>query len=116
MREFSLTFNNGQSLSNEYIDCSQGLEKAIGLMFAVGYNTTNCTFEAYDADGNAYSVKNLDGAELEYTISQTVASYYPLDPTIFAGIGKFRVRRGTQASPYTTGAENSAIKVIRRVY
>lgn len=116
MREFSLTFANGQSLSTEYVDCSQGLEKPIGLMFAVGYNTTNCTFEAYDADGNAYSVNDLTGAELEFTISQTVAGYYPLDPAIFAGIGKFRVRRGTQAVPFTTGAENSAIKVIRRVY
>lgn len=116
MREYALTFADGQSLSTEYVDCSQGLEKAIGIMFASGYNTTNCTFEAYDADGNAYSINDLTEAELELTISQTVAGYYPLDPAIFAGVGRFRVRRGTQASPFTTGAENSAIKIITRVY
>lgn len=115
MREIVLTFNDGASLSNEFIEVPN-LEKAIGIMFEAGYNTTNCTFEAYDSKGNEYSVNDLDGAEVELTISQTVDGYYPLDPEIFAGIGKFKVRRGTQATPFTTGAENTNIKVIIRVY
>ncbi len=113
--ELILNFAGGASLSTELIDCSD-LDKAIGLFFASGYNTTNCTFEAYDNEGNAYSVNNIAGAELELTISQTVDGFYPLDPAIFAGINKFKVRRGTQAIPFTTGAEDTIIKVLRRAY
>ena len=113
--ELNLTFDNVTPLSLEEIDCSD-LDKAIGLIFAVGYNTTNVTFEAYDNEGVAYSVNDLSGIELEITVSQTVAGFYPLDPAIFAGINKFKVRRGTQATPYSTAAEDSVIKVLRRAY
>ena len=114
-RQIPLTFSDGQSLSNEFIDVSS-LDKFIGLMFASGYNTTNCTFEAYDSQGNAYSINDLTGAELELTISQTVDGFYPVDPLIFAGVNKLKVRRGTQASPFTTGDENSTIIALVREY
>lgn len=113
--EQNLTFDAVTPLSLELIDCSD-LDKAIGLFFAVGYNTTNITFEAYDNENVAYSINDLTGAELEITINQTVAGFYPLDPAIFAGINKFKVRRGTQVAPYSTAAEDSVIKVLRRAY
>jgi hypothetical protein len=113
--ELDLTFDDASPLSLEEIDCSD-LDKAIGLFFASGYNTTNISFEAYDQNGNAYSVNGLDGAELEITVSQTVGGFYPLDPAIFAGINKFRVRRGTVGTPYSTAVEDSLIKVLRRAY
>ncbi len=113
--EITLNFADGASLSTEEIDVSD-LDKLIGLFFASGYNTTNCTFEAYDNEGEAYSVNDLDGAELALTISQTVDGFYPLDPAIFAGLNRVKVRRGTQASPYTTGIENTIIKALRRAY
>lgn len=113
--ELTLNFADGASLSTELIDCTD-LDKAIGLFFASGYNTTNCSFEAYDNEGEAYSVNDLTGAELELTISQAVDGFYPLDPAIFAGINKFKVRRGTQASAYSTGIEDTVIKVLKRAY
>ena len=113
--ELTLNFAAGASLSTEEIDVS-GLDKLIGLLFASGYNTTNCTFEAYDSDGNAYSVNNLNQSEVELTISQSVGGFYPLDPQIFAGLNRVKVRRGTQASPYTTGAEDTVILADRREY
>ena len=113
--ELVLNFAGGASLSTEEIDCT-GADKPIGLIFASGYNTTNCTFAMFDQAGNEYSIQDLDGAELEFTVSQTVAKYFPLNPQIFAGINKMKVRRGTQATPFTTGAEDSVIKIIRREY
>ena len=110
--ELNLTFDGGESLSNELIDCSD-LDKAVGLLFASGYNTTNCTFEAYDNEDKAYSVNDISGSELAITVSQTVDGFYPLDPDIFRPINKFKVRRGTQSSPFTTGAENTVIKILR---
>ena len=113
--ELTLNFANGASLSTEEIEVD-GLDKLIGLFFASGYNTTNCTFEAYDSNGNAYSVNDLNGSELELTIDQSVDGYYPLDPQIFAGLNRVKVRRGTQASAYTTGVENTVILAVRREY
>lgn len=114
--EISLTFDNGESLSNEMVDCS-GLDKAIAIFFEAGYNTTNCTFQAY-TDNEAYSapVFDLDSAELELTVDNSNGAYIPLDPTIFAGVNKFKVRRGTVGSPFTTGAENTVIKIFKRSY
>lgn len=116
IEEILLTFSDGQSLSNEFVDCGDGYEKAIAILFEAGYNTTNCSFVAYDVDGNAYSVNDASEAELELTISQSVAGYYPLSPAIFAGIAKFKVRRGLAGTPFTTGAENTIIKVLKRIY
>lgn len=113
--ELTLNFAAGQSLSTEEIDCT-GADKPIGLIFAAGYNTTNCTFAMFDQGGNEYSIQDLLGNELELTVSQTVAKYFPLDPAIFAGINKMKVRRGTQATPHSTAIENSIIKIIRREY
>lgn len=113
--EITLNFADGASLSTEEIDVSDQ-DKLIGLMFASGYNTTNCSFEAYDNDGNAYSVNDIDGAELELTISQTVGGFYPLDPAIFAGLSSVKLRRGTVAVPFTTGVENTVILALRRAY
>lgn len=113
--EITLTFDNGESLSNEFIDVDSQ-DKLIGLFFADGFNTTNCTFAGYDNDDNEYSVNDLDGNEVEFTISQSVDGYYPLNPQIFAGLNKVKLRRGTQASPYTTAAENTIILAVRRRY
>ena len=113
--ELSLTFDAVTALSQEEIEVD-GLDKLIGLFFEAGYNTTNCTFEAYDSDGNAYSVNDLNGSELELTISQSVAGFYPLDPQIFAGLNRVKLRRGTQAVPYTAVAENTIILAVRREY
>jgi hypothetical protein len=112
--ELTLAVADGASLSNE-IDVS-GRDKLIGLFFEAGYNTTNCTFAGFDNDGNEYSINDLTGAELELTISQTVSGFYPLDPAIFAGLNTIKLRRGTQASPFTTGAENTRIIAVRREY
>ena len=113
--EVDLTFDDSDPLSQEFVDCSD-LDKAIGIIFEAGYNTTNISFEMYDQNKNAYSVNDLDGSELEITISQTVGGFYPLDPAIFAGINKFKVRRGTVAVPYSTAEENTRIRVLRRAY
>lgn len=113
--EILLRFQNGQSLSDEFIN-NTGYEKLIGMMFATGANTTSYSFQAYDADGNAYSVVDLTGTEVVITVSQTVARFYPVNPHVFAGVAKLKVRRGTQASPFTTGAEDTIIKALRRAY
>ncbi len=112
-REVALAFADGASLCTDEIDL-KSTDKLVGLMFEAGYNTTNCTFEAYDQDDNEYSVNDLTGAELELTISQTVDGFYPVDPDIFRGINRLKVRRGTQASPYISGVENTNIKVVLR--
>ena len=116
VNELALTFDDGESLSNETIDFSGSTEKAIGIFFEAGYNTTNVTFEAIMADGKVASVKKLDGSEYEITVTNTIAELFPLDPSVLAGINKFRVRRGTQATPFTTGAENTKIAIIKRTY
>lgn len=117
VNEFSVTFANGQSLSTEIIDCSGGYEKAIAILFQAGYNTTNCTFQAYTQDEVVSApVLDLNGNEYELTVDQTNGNYIPLDPAIFAGIAKFKIRRGTLAVPFTTGAENTVIKVMKRIY
>ena len=113
--ETTIAVASGASLSTSFIDVSSQ-DKLIGLFFATGYNTTNCTFAAFDQDGNEYSVKDLNGSELELTISQSVAAFYPLDPQIFAGLNRVKMRRGTQASPYTTGAEDTVILAVKREY
>lgn len=115
VNELTLTFDDGESLSNETVDCTS-LDKAIGIFFEAGFNTTNVTFEAVMADGKVASVKKLDGSEYEITVTNTIAELFPLDPAVFAGINKFKVRRGTQASPFTTGAENTKIAILRRQY
>ena len=113
MTEISLTWTNGQSLSNEFVDLS-GLERAIAIMCPASFSNNTLTIVAYDSAGNAYYLTALDQAEFALTIDTTNAGVYPLDPVIFAGIAKFKVRRGTLASPYTTGAETA--KIVRRVY
>lgn len=116
VEEVALTFANGQSLSTEYVEC-KGNEKAIGIFFEAGYNTTNCTFQMYTFDKTKSApVLNSSSSEVELTIDQTNGSYVALDPTIFAGISVFKVRRGTVGTPFTTGAEDTVIKVLKRVY
>ena len=116
-REILITFASGASLSAQTLDLS-GNEKLIGIMFEAGYNTTALTFEAYDTAStpNEMSVNDLNQSEVNLTIDQSVDGYYPVDPQIFAGISKLKLRRGTQASPYTTGVTNSIIKAIVREY
>ena len=117
VREIILTFDNADPLSNETLDFS-GNEKLIGLAFEAGFNHTSISFEAYDNNraANEFSVNDLDQTELVLAISQTVDGYYPVDPLIFAGIAKLKVRRGTQAAPFSTGAEDTLIKVLVREY
>jgi hypothetical protein len=109
--ELKINFANGASLSTEAIDVDS-IDKLIGIFVKTGFTGTVITFEAYDNDDNAYSVTDLSGAELSITLA---IGYFPLDPAIFAGLNKVKVRRGTFASPFTTGAD-ATMTVVRREY
>ena len=113
--EQELTWLNGASLSVETVDCS-GLDKAMGIFFEAGFNTTQVTFEVIANDAKVGMLRDLNGTEVNLTVNQTLAEYLPLDPQVFGGINKFKVRRGTQGSPFTTAAENTQIKLIKREY
>lgn len=115
VEEIVLTISDGESLSNEAVSC-KNFEGAIALLLEAGFNTTAVSFVAYDAKDNAYNVFGTDFAEYTFTVSQAIGGYYPLDPLVFAGMEKFKLRRGTQASPYTTNDENTVIKILKRVY
>ena len=109
--EVAINFADGASLSTEEIHVMD-LDKMIGVFVKRGFTGTVITFEAYDNANNAYSVLDLTGAELSLTLA---IGYFPLDPAIFAGINKFKVRRGTFASPFTT-AIDATMTVVRREY
>lgn len=109
--ELAINFAGGASLSTEEIDVAD-LDKMIGIFVKTGFTGTVITFEAYDHIGNAYSVLDSAGAELSKTLA---VGYFPIDPAIFAGINKFKVRRGTFAAPFTTGAD-ATMTVVRREY
>lgn len=115
VNEVTLTFADGQSLSTETVDCTD-LEKAIGIFFEAGFNTTKVTFQAIMADGKVANLKKADASEYEITVTNTEPELIPLDPAVFAGVNKFRVRRGTSGTPFTTGAENTKIAILRRQY
>lgn len=110
-----LTWSDGQSLCNETIDVSD-LDKPIGLFFQNGFNTTTVTFVALDDDGNQHNVKDLTQTEVALIVTNTQSEYLPLDPAVFSGINKLKVRRGTASAPFTTGAENTRIIFARRAY
>lgn len=113
MTVLNLNWADGQSLSTETIDLT-GLERAIGIMCPASFSNNTLTFVVYDPADTAYMLTDLEQTELALTVDTTNAGFYPLDPSVFAGVNKFKVRRGTLASPFTTGAETA--KVARRVY
>lgn len=115
VNEVTLTWADGQSLSAQTVDCTD-LEKAIGIFFEAGFNTTKVTFQAIMADDKVANVKKADASEYEITVTPAQPELISLDPSVFAGINKFRVRRGTYASPFTTGAEDTKIAILRRQY
>ena len=112
--ELAITWVNGQSLSAEIIDC-EGLDKAIALYSILGFSTTAITGEVILSGGETAMIRNVDGTEWSLTIDALLNEYFALDPAVFAGINNFRLRRGTQAVPVTSGTE-TAVKVIRREY
>ena len=60
----------------------------------------------------------LDRPGSEYALPQNnaIETFLHLDPAVFAGVKTFQLRRGTQASPFTTSVENTQIKLILREY
>ena len=117
--ELNLTWDDGESLSNETVDVGS-LDKAIGIFFETGFNTTAVSFEIIMNDkpvGTLVgSIRNLDSSEYTFTVNNTLSEYVPLNASVFAGVNKFKVRRGTQAAPYTTNAEDTIVRLIRRAY
>ena len=67
-------------------------------------------------DGKNGSLLDLTGSEYAITINNAIDTFLPLDPAVFAGVNTFQLRRGTQASPFTTSVENTQIKLILREY
>ena len=114
INELAITWVDGQSLSAEEIDCDS-IDKAIAVYSILGFSTTSITGQAILSNGETAMIRNLDGTEWTLTIDALLNEFFPLDPAVFAGVPKFKLRRGTQAVPVTSGTE-TAVKVMRRAY
>jgi hypothetical protein len=114
--EKNITFlTASEPLSDQTIDVGS-MDKVIGIFFQVGYNTTNMTFTAIMNDGKIGDITDASQAEYEITVDNTKSQYIPLDPALFAGVNKIRLRRGTAGTPYSTAPENTVITLVLRRY
>jgi hypothetical protein len=113
-QEIALTWASGESLSNE-IDVSSK-DKVIGFYAKTGFNQTIISFVNVVADKSNASVVDNTGTEVAITIDNTIDVYVALDPLWFAGVNKIKVRRGTQATPYSSAVENTAVSLFVREY
>ena len=109
-----ITWIEAGSLSVEQIDISS-TDKAIGIFILTGFSTAVISFVGYDQDGVAHNIMDADGSEVAPVVDVANSVYIPLNPQLFAGLNKIRVRRGTGASPATTGAETK-VSLVRRRY
>lgn len=114
INELAITWIDGQSLSEEEIECDS-IDKAIGLYLILGFSTTKITIQVILSGGETAMLRNIDGTEWLVTVDPLLNEYFALDPAVFAGVAKFKLRRGTQASPVTSGSD-TAVKVMRRGY
>lgn len=84
------------------------------------WTTADITFQA-SADGtNWFNV--FDAAENEVTILQATANvdgegaylgqYTALDPTLFRGVGRLKVRSGTSGTPVTQTGANKTVTLV----
>lgn len=85
------------------------------LPYQVGETTSYTFLASHQIDGTYLSLYEMDGTEVAVTIDTSKAQAIALKPVIFAGVSFIKIRRGTSASPFTSG-DNLTGKIWRRVY
>lgn len=86
----------------------------VGIQMPASWTAANLTFQV-SADGVTYAdLYNQSGSEVVVTAAAN--RYIALDPTLFQGIRRLKIRSGTSGTPVNQAASRTLLLVTRALY
>jgi hypothetical protein len=108
-----VTIPAGQNLSSEGV-LGLGWDTCVGIRMPSAWSPAPLSFLVDLDDGAGYSIVD-DGFGAELTVPGNASRYIPLDPALFSGVRRLKVRSGTSGTPVNQGADRTITLVTRPV-
>ena len=104
----AVTITSGTSLSAAV---ALGAKTMVGIAMPAGWDAAVLTFQASVDDGTTWLEMQSTSAAISYTAA--AGQYIAIDPTLWRGINKIKVRSGTSGSAVNQTADRVLTLVTR---